>query len=84
MTASSDSSLPLPLGDRIDVYRDDPIWETVAKPFMLPLHILKELYICTYQLPVDEDGDVINPKQCLNDVLANHKDEVVQLVYIER
>jgi hypothetical protein len=50
-------ALPHPVSTTIKVYRDSPRFETVAKYWMLPLHVLKELYVCTVDLPTDEDGD---------------------------
>lgn len=50
-------SLPYPISSQIDVYQDDPKWDQHTKWFMLPMHVLKELFVCRYELPVDEDGD---------------------------
>ena len=69
------------LSDRITVYRYDPVFETVPKHWMLPLHVLEALFICRYRLPVDDDGDVINPAGCLRQVCELHQGEDVVLIY---
>lgn len=49
--------MPYPIGDIVKVFRDDGNWGTCPW-FMRSMHVLDELYICTYKLPVDEDGYV--------------------------
>ena len=49
--------LPHPISASVKVYRDSPRFDTVAKYWMLPLYVLQELYVATYDLATDEDGD---------------------------
>lgn len=49
-------SLPYPISNRIRVYRDDGQWPD--RWFMRAQHVIDALYVCTYELRVDDDGDV--------------------------
>lgn len=49
--------MPCPISTRVKVYRDSPAFDTVAKYWMLPDHVLRELFVCSYDLAKDEDGD---------------------------
>jgi hypothetical protein len=49
--------LPHPIGTKVRVFRDDPRWEGRAKAWMLPMHVMQELFVCSYDLATDEDGD---------------------------
>ena len=50
-------SLPYPIGTSVKVFRDHVAWDSHAKWFMLPSPLLRELYVASYDLAADEEGD---------------------------
>ncbi len=47
--------LPYPASTSIKVFRDDPRFDQYAKWWMIPR--VEELYVCTYDLAVDDRGE---------------------------
>jgi hypothetical protein len=47
-----------PISSRIIVLRDDDQWDSVEKWCMRPQHIIDGLYVVTYNLRTDDDGEV--------------------------
>ena len=62
---------------RVIVYREDPVWDQHTKWFMVPKHILDGLYVCTYTLGLDEDGDAIQPAEQVASIREEHPDCVL-------
>jgi hypothetical protein len=47
----------------ITVYRDHPDWAACSQWFLMRMDLLRELYVATYDVPVDpEDGLPVNMK----------------------
>lgn len=54
----SSSVLPYAVSSSISVYKDDGNWDDYSAWFMRSDQDLNNLFVCNYQLPTDEDGDV--------------------------
>jgi len=67
------------VGNTIKVFREAPEWDKAEKLWQLPGEKRQELYVTTYTVPVDEDGDPIDPQGAIRYVRERHPDCV--LVY---
>jgi hypothetical protein len=48
---------------KVDVFRDSPIWDDNVRWFMRPIHVLHELFICSYECrtvgyPTEESSSI--------------------------
>lgn len=44
----------------VQIYREDPIWETYDHWWEVPARMRDALFVKTYEFPTDEDGYVTN------------------------
>ena len=51
-------ALAYPIGSIIHVYKDDGKWDNYPAWFLRSNQDLRNLFVCSYDLPTDEDGDV--------------------------
>jgi len=63
----------------IKVFRESSKWNGLDKWFMMRMCDLQELYVCTYDVPCDEDDDPIDMPAAVKYVTEQHPDSV--LVY---
>ena len=71
-------SLALFTGNVAHVYKEHAVWDDPrARSWNIPATLRAELYVCSYKLPTDKDGDVIAPQQVLHRIQEMHPNCVV-------
>lgn len=50
LSCSADSAGPKIMVNKIDVYRDHPEWKKHERWFQMPIPLLDELYVCSYEV----------------------------------
>ena len=61
----------------VDVYKNDSVFDSVEQYWKLPMHILQSLYIGTYQLKLDEYGEVANAANVLAELKSKHPNDLL-------
>ena len=60
------------ISKEIKVFRDSPVWDTHDKWWMVPVHVLKELYVISYLPDLDQFYDPIDPAGCVREIREAH------------
>ncbi len=66
-----------PMAERVLVYRESPLWDTVDCWWQMRSDHLRDLYVAAYDCPADEQGYVLDPAGCIAQIRAECPDCVL-------